>query len=117
MSASTTSAPKGITAHAASAGISVSIGARMKRNLFAPDGMMSSLNMSFTASAIGCSSPTGPTRFGPMRTCMYPITLRSASVRYATQPKSGSAITRISTSVLTKIQTGGPQSGPKTDAE
>ena len=31
--------------------------------------------------AMGCSSPLGPTRFGPMRICIQPMSLRSHSVR------------------------------------
>ncbi len=70
MLASTSSGAKGTTAHAASAGMIDIIGANTNRNLFAPDGIMISLVRSFSASAIGCSQPFGPTRFGPMRTCM-----------------------------------------------
>ena len=29
-------------------------------------------------SASGCSNPCGPTRYGPYRCCMKPMTLRSA---------------------------------------
>src|SRR6266851_5487942 len=68
MSASTASGPNGITAQAARAGIRVNIGATINRNLFAPVGTISSLKTSFNASAIGCSSPIGPTRLGPLRT-------------------------------------------------
>ena len=32
------------------------------------------------ASAIGCSRPCGPTRYGPMRDCMRAANLRSSSV-------------------------------------
>ena len=44
-------------------------------------GMIVSLKNSFTPSAIGCSRPNGPTTFGPLRSCIHPMTLRSASVR------------------------------------
>src|SRR5260221_116713 len=87
MAASTASGPKGITAHAASAGIRVSMGAKMNRNLFAPVGTISSLNMSLIASAIGCSSPSGPTRLGPRRICIQPISFLSHKVRDATQAR------------------------------
>src|SRR6267142_4653474 len=81
MSASTTSGAKGITAHAASAGVSISTGASRNRPLFALVGTMISFISSFTPSAIGCSSPAGPTRLGPMRIWIQPISLRSHSVR------------------------------------
>jgi len=54
-------------------------GAIQKMNLSAISGMMSSLISSFTASAIGCSNPCGPTRIGPSRACMSAISLRSTS--------------------------------------
>lgn len=38
---------------------------------------------SFKASAIGCSTPYGPTMFGPFRSCIYPKILRSVKVRNA----------------------------------
>jgi hypothetical protein len=85
--ASTSSGSNGITAHAASAGISESTGAIRNSTLFEPEGMMISFVSSFSASAIGCARPPSQripkkvTRFGPRRTCMKPITLRSASVR------------------------------------
>lgn len=44
---------------------------------------------SLTASAIGCSRPYGPTILGPLRSCMYPSTLRSTSVRKATASRMG----------------------------
>ncbi len=43
-------------------------------------GRTSSLKKSFSASARGCSKPDGPTRFGPMRTCMRLMTRRSNQV-------------------------------------
>jgi hypothetical protein len=69
-SASTTFGPNGTTAHAAIATVRVITGASTNKTLSAPDGMMISLNTSFMPSAIGCSKPSGPTRLGPMRTCM-----------------------------------------------
>ena len=41
-------------------------------------GKMASLKRSLTVSAIVWRSPHGPTRFGPMRSCMKPETFRSA---------------------------------------
>ena len=56
---------------------------------------MSSLKINFKPSASGCQMPNGPTRDGPHRFCMWPTTLRSSSVVYATavsSTKSASAI-------------------------
>ncbi len=77
MSAITNQLFIGITAQVASAGVSDNSGAITYRNLFDCDGTMTSLNSSLNTSANGCSSPFGPTRFGPTRACMLPITLRS----------------------------------------
>lgn len=33
-------------------------------------GLVASLEISFNPSAIGCRSPSGPTRFGPLRSCI-----------------------------------------------
>ncbi len=68
--ASTSSGEKGMTAQAARAGAMESMGASRKRALSAPEGMTISFMRSFTASMMGWSSPLGPTRLGPMRTCM-----------------------------------------------
>ena len=73
--------PNGITAQAASAGMMVMTGPRKNRPLLAAVGTMISLKISFTASAIGCNRPSGPTRFGPGRIWLQPIALRSQSVR------------------------------------
>ena len=81
MLASATSGPKGITTQAASAGMMVITGPRKNSGLLAAVGRMISLKISFTASAIGVSSPKGPTRLGPGRSCVKPMPLRSHSVR------------------------------------
>lgn len=47
-------------------------------------GFVASFVISFRPSAIGCSRPIGPTRFGPLRCCMYPRSFRSSRVRNAT---------------------------------
>ena len=57
-------------AQAARAGAMASIGAMMKIALFAPLGTTISFISSFRPSAIGWIKPQGPTRFGPIRTCM-----------------------------------------------
>ena len=78
MSAITTPGSNGITAQATSAKVKVTIGAAMKTTRLAPLGMMVSLTSIFSPSAIGCSSPNGPTTFGPLRSCENARTLRSA---------------------------------------
>ena len=103
---STSVSENGTTAHAASAGASESIGAMKKSQRFAPVGTTISLNSIFSTSAKGWSKPSGPTRFGPMRTCIQPMTLRSASVRYATDRINGIAIATILASVQTPGHTG-----------
>ena len=59
----------------------ISTGASRNSALFALAGRMISLNSSLMPSAIGCSRPNGPTRFGPMRIWIQPMNLRSHSVR------------------------------------
>ena len=81
MLASATSGPKGITAHAASAGMMVMIGPKKNRPLLAAVGAMISLVSSLTASAMGCSRPSGPVRLGPTRIWVKPMALRSHRVR------------------------------------
>ena len=71
--------PNGITANAVSAVIVEMHGANQKITLSESAGIMSSLSSSFNASAIGCSSPCGPTRIGPRRTWKSASTLRSTS--------------------------------------
>ncbi len=73
--------PNGTTAKMTNAGATTRQGARTKAHLTARCGMTSSLTSSLATSAIGCSSPQGPTRLGPTRTWMKPSTLRSASTR------------------------------------
>src|SRR5579862_2657712 len=70
--------PNGITAYTMSAGTMEIIGAAVNTHLSARAGVMSSLIISFTASATGCSAPYGPTRIGPRRDCAQAITLRSS---------------------------------------
>ncbi len=54
-------------------------GANQKMAWSASVGMMSSLSISLSASAMGCSRPCGPTRMGPRRTWKSASTLRSTS--------------------------------------
>jgi hypothetical protein len=81
MSDSTTSGANGITAQAATAGMIISTGASRNSPLFAFDGRIISFIISLMPSATGCSRPSGPTRLGPMRIWIQPMTLRSHSVR------------------------------------
>ena len=55
-------------------------GATMNTSWSAVRGMMSSFSGSLSASAIGCSRPKGPARFGPGRFCIRPMTRRSAQI-------------------------------------
>src|SRR5690606_993616 len=98
----------GITAQAASAGISTMAGATTYSTLCAALGKMTSLVSSFNTSAKGWNKPRGPTRLGPVRTCIQPISLRSQNVRYATHKMMGKAIQTI----LIRIQTTAHKDGP-----
>ncbi len=49
-------------------------------------GMTSSLRKNFTPSATAGAGPTGPTRFGPMRSCIQAETLRSANDQVRDRP-------------------------------
>jgi hypothetical protein len=70
-----------MTANAASAVNAETTGAMMYGASIAAAGKKLSFRISLIRSAIGCSSPNGPARFGPYRSCIRPITLRSISVR------------------------------------
>src|SRR5450631_1948953 len=76
-------------------------GANQKMALSASSGIMSSLMSSFTASAMGCSKPCGPTRIGPRRACMSAMTLRSISTMYP--------VINGSTATMITAQTSGTQ--------
>ena len=97
-----------MTDQAASAGMIVITGAITNNALFALAGTIISFNSSLSASAIGCNKPAGPTRFGPIRTCIQPIILRSHSVRYATQPIKG----KVTAMILINVHAIG-QAGPR----
>ena len=73
--------PQGMTAQITIAGNTVMIGASTNITLSARSGISSSLKISLMPSAIGCNSPAGPARFGPMRVWMRASTRRSISVR------------------------------------
>ena len=56
-------------------------GAIQKMAFSAEEGMMSSLRISFSASAKGCIRPMGPVRVGPRRRCKRPNPLRSSQTK------------------------------------
>ena len=63
------------------------IGAAVKTSASATFGCSTSFCINLIASASGCSSPNGPTRFGPSRDCMRPMTRRSTqTLTIATPP-------------------------------
>lgn len=84
----------GMGAHSIRARVRASTGVVRKRKGEEVDGRMGSLINSFTPSAIGCSRPYGPTTLGPLRSCMYPSTLRSRSVRKASANSTGTMYAR-----------------------
>src|SRR5487761_1362828 len=69
--------PIGITAQERKAAATAIVGAITKRSLAVAAGTKLSLKASFTPSAASCSSPQGPTRFGPGRRWMWPSATRS----------------------------------------
>ena len=77
MSLMTQPSATGITAQAANASTADTSGASMNTPLLALAGMIGSLSMNFRKSAKGCSTPQGPTTFGPRRSCTEPQILRS----------------------------------------
>src|SRR5581483_5611002 len=85
------SAPKGTTANAAKAAVAEMIGAIANRRGSAARGRNSSLNISLTTSASGCSRPRGPTRYGPTRCCRNAASLRS---KYTMSAAELSSITK-----------------------
>ncbi len=73
----------GITAQTITGSTKLTIGARKNTALSAPAGTTISLTMYFRKSAKLCSSPKGPTTFGPLRICTAAQTLRSPYIRNA----------------------------------
>ncbi len=71
----------GITAQAISASIIVSIGAITNSTRLAPVGMICLLHEHLQRVGEGLQQPQKPTTFGPLRSCIAPRTLRSATVR------------------------------------
>ena len=69
-------------------------GAKTKLNVFALVGITVSFSKSFKPSANGCNRPKKPTTLGPLRCCIAPMIFLSASVRYATEIKMGTTISK-----------------------
>jgi len=78
MSASTTPAWNGMTAQTIKATVKLMIGAIRNRPLFAAEGTIVYFRKTFSPSAKLCSSPHGPTTFGPRRSAIAAQILRSA---------------------------------------
>lgn len=81
--------------HIVRARVKASAGAVMNMAVEDVAGRRGSLVNSLIASAKGCSRPYGPTILGPFRSCMYPRTLRSTSVRNATARRTGRMSVRM----------------------
>ena len=65
--------------------------------------MIVSLVNTFTASAKGCHSPNGPTRFGPRRSWNAASALRSKYVEYAMQISTGTRVASVSATVSSRM--------------
>src|SRR5689334_25084038 len=74
------SGPNGMTEKTMNAEATAMYGAKKKIQRSAFSGMKSSFVSNFNPSAIGWSSPHGPTRIGPSRACMNAEILRSRYV-------------------------------------
>ena len=72
--------------------VTATTGAARKAHLLAAAGITSSLKKSLMPSAIGCSSPKGPVRFGPSRNCMNASTRLSIHVISEKTPCSAGMI-------------------------
>ena len=81
-----------------SAGMNAMQGAMKNSAPLAVVGKVSSLIRFLMPSAIGCSSPPGPIRLGPIRFCIHADTFRSISVMYATPTI---VIVKITSSLMT----------------
>src|SRR5258706_1726309 len=103
----------GTIAHTAIAGATDSAGAIRNKALLAPVGTICSLSSSFTASAIGCRVPQGPTRLGPRRTWIQPITQRSTNWKYSTNSSRGTTTMTIIVTALARANALGPHCGPR----
>lgn len=84
----------GIGAHEIMDSESAMIGDSVKRIGDERVGFVVSFVISLRPSAIGCSSPRGPTKLGPFRSCIYPRSFRSSKVRNATAIRIGRMYSR-----------------------
>src|SRR6185312_4441094 len=85
----------GIAAQAPSARVTLISGASRNTNLSAPAGTIISFSRNFPKSANDCSSPNGPTTFGPLRICTPANSLRSPQIRKAQASSSTTVTSRI----------------------
>src|SRR5712671_6136162 len=103
----TRTSPKGMTANTTRAGNSAAAGASVCSTRCAPSGIKSSLAIILMPSAMMCSNPPAvmfPTlaRFGPMRSCMKALCLRSAQVSKAARLSKANSTTPALISTITK---------------
>ena len=73
----TTSPPNGMIPNETKHMVATISGAKVKMNLSAAAGALSSLNIDFIPSASVCNRPNGPLRLGPGRCCIRPMMRRS----------------------------------------
>ena len=110
---STRSLAAGIVTQIMKDGISTSRGATQKMALSAQEGIRSSFNTSFTASAAGWMRPKGPVRVGPRRRCRRPRNFRSIQIIDITIIER--AVNRISRAIMSSRKssrfTGPPRQG------
>lgn len=100
----------GMGAQDVRASVSAIIGDKVNRIGEDIVGFVASFVISFRPSAIGCSNPMGPTKFGPLRCCMYPRSFRSRRVRNATAMRIDSTYRRelMVLSMIIEMIKGGP---------
>src|SRR5215210_6810699 len=89
------SVPNGTTANAANAAVVETRGASTNRIVSAAFGFNCSFRRSLNTSANGCSTPSKPTRLGPLRSWMYAQTLRSIHTMNAADNTSMLKTTKI----------------------
>src|SRR5699024_9059351 len=89
MSANWNLSVNGITANTINAGANAMTGARTNNGRSAAFGIVSSFSNNFNTSVTVWSNPQRPpTWFGPWRSCMKPMTFRSARMAYVTNPRT-----------------------------
>ena len=83
--------------------IKVNKGAIIKIILFDNTGIIVSLTINLTASAIGCNKPKKPTKFGPRRFWILPKTFLSIKIAYATNNNKHKTTTKAANTLAIKI--------------